>query len=143
MTPTAASTRGAVSSLGVVAKSHPWLRRATTTTTTRAASMRSSDIERLPEALDLCRLKNGSYAAVRWVRRDDDGATMRMDVVVLAAEASSPPNELFETDEEMTVKREDVRLVGYEAYDLEQRKISDRLEDPHGEHARDCWVLYE
>lgn len=113
----------------------------TTTTTSRAAlSDYDDDVERLPEALDLCRLTNGSYAAVRWVR--NDGETMTMDVVVLAAEASSSPNELFETDEEVTVQREDVRLVDYKAYDLEQRKISDRLEDPHGEHARDCWVVY-
>lgn len=111
-------------------------------TTSRAAlSDYDGDVERLPEALDLCRLiGNGSYAAVRWVR--NDGETMTVDVVVLAAEASSSPNELFETDEEMTVQREDVRLVDYKAYDLEQRKISDRLEDPHGEHARDCWVIY-
>jgi len=110
-------------------------------TTPRATlSDYDDDVERLPEALDLCRLTNGSYAAVRWVR--NDGETMTMDVVVLAAEASSSPNELFETDEEITVRREDVRLVDYKAYDLEQRKISDRLEDPHGEHARDCWVVY-
>jgi hypothetical protein len=124
----------------VVAKRRTSSRRASVTTSRATLSDYDDDVERLPEALDLCRLTNGSYAAVRWVR--NDGETMTMDVVVLAAEASSSPNELFETDEEITVRREDVRLVDYKAYDLEQRKISDRLEDPHGEHARDCWVVY-
>lgn len=137
-----ATSRGAVS-LNidvVVAKRRTSSRRASVTTSRATLSDYDDDVERLPEALDLCRLTNGSYAAVRWVR--NDGETMTMDVVVLAAEASSSPNELFETDEEITVRREDVRLVDYKAYDLEQRKISDRLEDPHGEHARDCWVVY-
>jgi hypothetical protein len=137
-----ATSRGAVS-LNidvVVAKRRTSSRRASVTTPRATLSDYDDDVERLPEALDLCRLTNGSYAAVRWVR--NDGETMTMDVVVLAAEASSSPNELFETDEEITVRREDVRLVDYKAYDLEQRKISDRLEDPHGEHARDCWVVY-
>ena len=137
-----ATSRGAVS-LNidvVVAKRRTSSRRASVTTSRATLSDYDDDVERLPEALDLCRLTNGSYAAVRWVR--NDGKTMTMDVVVLAAEASSSPNELFETDEEITVRREDVRLVDYKAYDLEQRKISDRLEDPHGEHARDCWVVY-
>ena len=138
-----ATSRGAVSLniAVVVAKRRTSSRRASVTTSRATLSDYDDDVERLPEALDLCRLTNGSYAAVRWVR--NDGETMTMDVVVLAAEASSSPNELFETDEEITVRREDVRLVDYKAYDLEQRKISDRLEDPHGEHARDCWVLYE
>ena len=137
-----ATSRGAVS-LNidvVVTKRRTSSRRASVTTSRATLSDYDDDVERLPEALDLCRLTNGSYAAVRWVR--NDGETMTMDVVVLAAEASSSPNELFETDEEITVRREDVRLVDYKAYDLEQRKISDRLEDPHGEHARDCWVVY-
>lgn len=137
-----ATSRGAVSLniAVVVAKRRTSSRRASVTTSRATLSDYDDDVERLPEALDLCRLTNGSYAAVRWVR--NDGETMTMDVVVLAAEASSSPNELFETDEEITVRREDVRLVDYKAYDLEQRKISDRLEDPHGEHARDCWVVY-
>ena len=137
-----ATSRGAVSLniAVVVAKRRTSSRRASVTTSRATLSDYDDDVERLPEALDLCRLTNGSYAAVRWVR--NDGETMTMDVVVLAAEASSSPNELFETDEEITVRREDVRLVDYKAYDLEQRKISDRLEDPHGEHARDCWVIY-
>lgn len=137
-----ATSRGAVSLniAVVVAKRRASSRRASVTTSRAALRDYDDAVERLPEALDLCRLTNGSYAAVRWVR--NDGETMTMDVVVLAAEASSSPNELFETDEEITVRREDVRLVDYKAYDLEQRKISDRLEDPHGEHARDCWVVY-
>ena len=137
-----ATSRGAVSLniAVVVAKRRTSSRRASVTTSRATLSDYDDDVERLPEALDLCRLTNGSYAAVRWVR--NDGETMTMDVIVLAAEASSSPNELFETDEEITVRREDVRLVDYKAYGLEQRKISDRLEDPHGEHARDCWVVY-
>ena len=71
----------------VVAKRRTSSRRASMTTSRAALSDYDDDVERLPEALDLCRLTDGSYAAVRWVR--NDGETMTMDVVVLAAEASS------------------------------------------------------
>jgi hypothetical protein len=127
---------------------------------TRAASDGDADggLKTWPEVMDLVTFRSGGEDDVDDDDDDDDdavryGAVTSVDaknatitVTVLEAESSGSSESsravcLYESASTATVRAGRFARVAYEAYDLEQRKVMDRLEDPHGEHARDVWVV--
>ena len=86
------------------------------------------------EVFDCVRV-TGQLCAVRDVKRDDDAL-----VVAALAREDAEDGVWFEDDaaEAFTVMRDACVVVPSE---YSQRMQRDRIRNPHGEHAEDCWII--
>jgi hypothetical protein len=82
-----------------------------------------------------CVLFDGRVCAVRDVTRDDDAL-----IVAALAREDAADGVWFEDDavEAFVVTREACVVVPSE---YSQRMQRDRVKNPHGEHAEDCWII--